>query len=110
MAKRYFFIATGLRGAYMPDNGYCVAVNSRKELKAIVLSEYQDIKEAGYTISKKEVASTVADIWRNLKAKTRSPYSFVVPYGFRHGSSVNKCNAISIGHATRAEYLESQDD
>lgn len=105
MAK-YFHISTGLRGAYLPDNAYCVKVNSRRELKAIVLNEYRDIKEAGYSINKAELTATVADIWRNTKAIRKSPYPFVVPYGFRNSHGVNKCNAIHIGHATRAEYVE----
>ena len=102
----YFFISTGLRGAYLSDNGYFVKVNSRKELKAYVEAEFNDIKDAGYCISKKELVSSVADIWRNLKAARRSPYPFVVSYGFRHGYSANKCNAIHIMHATKAEYDE----
>ena len=108
--SRYFTIATGLRGCYMPDNAYVVRVNTRRELREIVMGELRDVQDAGYVISKREAVATVADIWRNLKAKPRSPYSFVVPYGLRNtrGSGVNKCNAISIGHADRGEWLEQE--
>lgn len=106
----YFHISTGLRGAYMPDNAYCVKVASRKELKEYVESEAFYIQGAGYVLSKKELTATVADIWRNLKAAKRSPYAFVVPYGFRNGNGVNKCNAIHISHATRGEYDEYMND
>lgn len=108
--SHYFFISTGLRGAYMPDNGYVVKVDSRRELKKAIQWEFDTIKDAGFIISHKEMVSTVADIWRNLKAKPRSPYSFVVPYGWRNitGHGVNKCNAIHINHATRRDYLEQE--
>lgn len=105
---QYFHISCGLRGAYLHDNGYIVEVKTRKELKRIVESEFNDIKDAGYVISKKELTATVADIWRNLKAPKRSPYAFVVSYGWRNsrGHGVNKCNAIHISHSTKADYLE----
>jgi hypothetical protein len=110
--SQYFHLATGLRGCYMPDTSRVIRVDTRRELRDVVLSELHDLQEAGFILSKREAVTTVADIWRNLKAPKRSPYSFVVPYGWRHsrGHGVNKCNAIQIGHATRAEYLEQGDD
>lgn len=110
--SQYFHIATGLRGCYMPDSSHVVRVDTRRELRAIVMDELRDIQDAGYVISKREAAATVADAWRNLKAARRTPYAFVVPYGLRNsrGPGVNKCNAIHISHATRAEWLEDQGD
>lgn len=109
--SKYFSIATGLRGCYMPDNSYVVRVDTRRELREIVMNELRDIQDAGFIISKREAVATVADIWRNLRAERRSPYPFVIPYGWRksRGHGVNKCNAIHIGHATRAEYLDQVD-
>lgn len=112
--SHYFFISTGLRGAYMPDNGYVVKVDSKKELKAIVQSEFDSIKDAGYLINQKELVATVSDIWNNLKAIRRSPYSFTIAYGHRgtsgyyRNATANKCFAISISHATESDYLEQE--
>lgn len=102
--SKYFTIATGMRCCYSPDNACIVCVDSRKELKAIIENEARYIRDAGLIgANKREVASTVADIWRNLKAKVKSPYSFVVPYGYKKGGY--KPYAIQVGHSTRADYL-----
>lgn len=108
MAK-YFHIAQGLRGCYLPDNSYVVKVDTRRELKAIVEDEARDIRDAGgIGANKREVAATVADAWRNLRAAKRSPYAFVVPYGFTPGGM--RPYAIQISHATRADWLASRDE
>lgn len=104
MAK-YFHISQGMRGAFLPDNAYIVKVDSRRELKAIVESEAESIRDAGfYGANKREVASTVADAWRNTKAKVKSPYSFVIPYGMNKDRY--RPYAIHIAHSTRADYVE----
>jgi len=110
--SHYFTVSTGLRGCYMPDNSVELRVDTRRELRDYVLSELRDLQDAGFIISKREAIATVADIWRNLKAPRRSPYAFVVPYGWRNsrGAGVNKCNAIHINHSTRADWLASQED
>lgn len=110
--SKYFNFATGLRGCYMLDNARVVRVDTRRELRDLVLDEVRDLQDAGFVISKREAIATVADIWRNMKAVKRSPYAFVVPYGWRNsrGSGVNKCNAIHLHYATRDEYLEQGDD
>lgn len=104
MAK-YFHISQGMRGAYMPDNFYVVKVESRRELKSIIESEAESIRDAGYYgANKREVVATVTDAWRNTKAKVKSPYPFVVPYGMSRGSY--RPYGIMIAHSSRAEYLE----
>jgi hypothetical protein len=107
--SKYFHIAQGMRGCYMPDNSYVVRVDTRRELKAIVESEARDLRDAGMVgASKREVTATVADAWRNLRAAKLSPYPFVVPYGVRAGG--HRPYAIHIGHATREDWLEDQAD
>lgn len=108
MAK-YFHIALGMRGCYMPDSSYVVKVDTRRELKAVVEDEAQRLRDGGYVgASKREVTSTVADAWRNMRAARRSPYPFVVPYGMRPGAM--RPYAIHIAHSTRADWLASQDE
>lgn len=108
----YFHITVGPRGCYMLDNGYVAKVSTRRELRELVMSELAHLQDAGFIISKREAVATVTDIWRNRVATRRSPYAFVVPYGWRNsvGPGVNKCNAIHISHATREDWLVCEEE
>ena len=103
MAK-YFTVMTGLRGCYMPDNAYVIKVKTRRELKAALEWEANDVREAGFVgANKKAVTGLAAHLWREAKKKWPSYLSDVVTYGYdRH----SKPYAIQSSVATRQDYLD----
>lgn len=103
---RYFWIAQGLRGCYMPDSSYMIRVKTRRELRDALEWEARDIREAfDAGAGKKAIRWLAAQVWRDRKASL--PY--VAPYGNRSGKSVNYCFAIHCGNASRAEYREYEE-
>lgn len=102
----YFTISTGLRGCYMPDNAFTVRARSRRELKAVVADECRVSREAyGYGGSQKEIAATVAAIWRETgKGKRRSFYPYAIGFGRTRDAS-DRPFGVFVAHATRTEYL-----
>jgi len=96
---RYFHIMTGLRGCYMPDSVYMIAVKTRREVKAALESEAQSIRDSWAGCSKRAIAELAAGIWRDKKAGL--PYCS--PYGPR---GKYPPYGLMIGNATRAEWLE----
>lgn len=97
----YFNISNGLRGGYMPDNSHILRFDTRKELKAYLLAESRDMREAhGYGGSKRIVAAIAAQAWKNRKGYI---YPYVIPFGRRRGDYPF---GLFVGAATRTEYLE----
>ena len=104
---KYFHIATGLRGAYMPDSAYMIRATTRRELKAALEAEAYDIRDAGFVgLSKRAVASLAAEAWREAHKPAPTIYPHVAGYG-RLG---NPCFGLHVSTATRAEFLEYQEE
>lgn len=103
---RYFHISNGLRGCYLPDNSFVVAVPTRRELKQIVESECDNMREAfGFGGSRKEIAAEVAFAWRYF----RKTFCIAIPFG-RSRSTTDRPFGVFIMSATRDEYLEYQQE
>jgi hypothetical protein len=98
---RYFCIMSGLRGCYMPDSVYSIAVKTRRELKDALAGEYhfQD-HEGTAPARKREIASVAAALWRRSHEDRDSYLSNVIPTGPGYGIHINPIS--------RAEYLEAQ--
>lgn len=95
---RYFFIANGPRGVYMPDSGYIVRADTRKALKAIIEWESRDLRDAGFTgASKRAIATLAAEAWRNAGI-----YDSVMPLKPGHADSY--CYGLSVSNATKADF------
>lgn len=106
MAK-YFHIAQGLRGCYMPDNVYCVMVKTRRELKEILSDECRDLPDAGYHFNRKHIAWAAAAVWREAHKRNPSYYDFAIGYGNDHKGS--RPYGILASVATRKDYLEHKE-
>ena len=102
----YFHISTGLRGGYMPDSSYVLKAETRREIKAAIAYEAENIREAEMGemtgLSKKAVAHIAAAAWRERK-NPRHYLPFCLGYGRRDQSAPY---GIFVGNATRAEYLQ----
>ena len=99
----YFTIMSGLRGCYMPDSAHVTRVNTRRELKSMISSEANDMREAyGFGGSKKDVAQFAAECWRRRNDKTWD-MDLVLPFGREKG---DRPFGLMLSRATRAEYLE----
>lgn len=96
---RYFNILIGLRGCYMPDSAYVVAVKTRRDLKSILASEYKMYADESAPTRKREIASVAATLWRRSPRDRDSHLSTVIPTGPGYG--------IQVSPTTRANYLES---
>ena len=105
MKTYYFVISQGLRGCYVSDSCYIVAVKTRRELKRYLESEAYDIRDAGFVgCSREAVAALAAECWRN---KGKATLDNVAPYR-SHGTSRPEdypyglfCSA-----STKADYRE----
>lgn len=98
MTYRYFHIAQGLRGCYMPDSIYCIRVKTRRELKAALESEAYYIRDAEMIgCSKRAVTWLAAIAWRKsgeYVAPYRDKQQNYYPYG------------LFCSQASKADYLE----
>lgn len=103
----YFHISTGLRGCYMPDSSWIARCDTRRELKEILESEARGYRDAGFVgANKRAIAHIAAIAWRNRR-KVQLPYC--LPLAPDHARD-NYRHGIFIASATRAEFLESQED
>lgn len=110
---RYYNIMTGLRGCYMPDDSFAVAVTTRRELKSVLLEQRDFTRGHEHSVaemradgdhyaSDRDVASVAAALWRRKPTDRDSYLSTVIPYG-RDASCGIQVNPIA-----RAEYLKMQ--
>lgn len=111
---RYFTIMTGLRGCYMPDDVFAVAVNTRRQLKSILLEQRDFATDHERTIAEmrrdgdhyatdREVASVAAALWRRKPTDRDAHLSTVIPYGR------DAAFGIQVNPIMRSEYLERRD-
>ena len=103
---RYFQIQCGLRGCYMPDSAYSIAVATRRELKEIVASEAANIsghEGRVYGLGKRDIASSVALAWRNY---TKAGNYLPVALPYREAWRSDYSSALFIAPLSRSEYLE----
>jgi hypothetical protein len=107
----YFHISSGLRGCYMPDNAFVAKCDTRRELRAIVEYDANDMIEAyGFGYSKAARASVVAQVWREATGKApKSHYDHVIGFGRTRAKS-DRPFGLFISHATRADFLEQSED
>lgn len=102
----YFTISTGLRGCYMPDNCYVVRCSTRRELKAVIESEANDYRDAGFIgANKRAIAHIAAIAWREAKKPNPAYLPFALPLAPDHART-NYCHGIFVSAATRREYRE----
>lgn len=109
--SKYFTIAQGLRGGYMPDSCYTVRVDSRKELKAILNGEAESVRDMESTVgcSKRAIAWLANVAWKEAQKKDSRAYlPYVAPWGYRNQISQYPYG-IFVSLSTRAEFLENQD-
>lgn len=108
MAK-YFQVSNGPRGCYMPDTGYIVRVNTRKELKVILGEEAWYMRDAGFAGANKRAVAWLANAaWRNAHSKRPSYMDHVIPLKPSHADSY--CYGLFVSISDRAAWLESQED
>ncbi len=107
----YFHTSNGLRGCYMPDSASVIKCDTRRELRAFVEYEANDMIEAyGFGYSAKDRAAIVAHIWREAKGRApKSVYDHVIGFG-RTRSKQDRPFGLFISHATRADYLAQSED
>lgn len=99
----YFNISTGLRGCYMADNMYIVRCHTRRELRAVIESEADSYRDAGFVGANKAAIAHIAAIaWRNRR-KSQLPYA--LPLAPPHARD-SYCHGIFVASANRSEYLE----
>jgi len=103
---RYFAIANGPRGCYMPDNASIIRCATRRELKAYLEMEAYYLRDAGFVgASRRNVARLAAAAWREAH-KTRPDWrEMVLPLAPAH-SRDNYCYGLGVSIATRADYRE----
>lgn len=106
--SKYFTVSNGLRGCYMPDNVSVIRCDTRRDLKAAIAYDANDMREAyGYGGSKKAVAAFAAECWREAHKKAPAYMPYCLPFGRNPG---NYAFGIFVSVATRAEYLEQAND
>lgn len=104
----YFWIAQGLRGCYMLDSSYVIAVKTRRELREALEWEARDIREAfDAGCSKRAVAWLANAAW---KARKRYGLPYVAEYGNCSGNKINYCFGLNCSTASREEWKESQEE
>jgi hypothetical protein len=108
-AKTYFFtIMQGLRGCYMPDSSYVIAVKTRRELKSALEWEAYHIREAFDAGCSKRAVSWLANAaW---KARKRHGLPYVAEYGNRNGATVNYCFGLNCAPSCREDWKVSQEE
>ena len=100
MKHYYFNVSQGLRGCYMPDHAYIVAVTTRQELKSVLESEAYYIRNAGFVgCSKRAIAWLAANAWQD---KDKATLDAVVPY--RNKDQRGYPYGLFCSSATKADY------
>lgn len=99
---RYFCVMNGLRGCYMPDSVYVLAVQTRRELKSAIEDEYDFAIGDEGPARRREIASVAAALWRRSWRDRDSHLSTVIP-------TTDGCG-IQINPISRAEYLASREN
>lgn len=108
MKNHYFFISNGLRGGYMPDNGYHIKVKTRKELKAYLEGEAYYLRDAGFIgASKKNITSLSAQAWKESNKEKPTYLSMVCPLKPEHSGSY--CYGLFVNISSRKEWKEEQE-
>lgn len=103
MAK-YFHVSNGLRGCYMPDNSHVAMVKTRRELKELIASEANDMREAhGFGGSKKAIAWMAATCWREAHKKAPAFLPYCLPFGHEPG---NYPFGLFVSVASRRDYID----
>jgi hypothetical protein len=106
---RYYHLTHGLRGCYMPDGEpYVIAVKTRRELKSAIESE-ADMLGDMVGLSKKAIASFVAECWRRYYDKSWS-LNMVLPCHDRSVKIATYSYGIFLSRATRRDYLDQGAD
>jgi hypothetical protein len=97
---------TELRGCYADnDSAFTIKADTRRELKAALLSEADFLRSSdAIGLSNRNVTALAALAWRQRKAA--SVYPFVLP--FRYPQQGSDCMGLFVYVATRADYLEAQ--
>lgn len=109
MKNRYFFISTGLRGCYMPDNGNHIKVKTRRELKTYLENEAYYLRDAGFVgASKKNITTLAAQTWRELKKAKPTYLSMVCPLKPPHVDSY--CYGLFVNMSSKREWKEEQEN
>jgi len=100
----YYFISTGLRGAYCDGESYVVHAKTRRELKECIESEANAYRDAGYVgANKRAIANIAAAQWRDKK--NHLPYC--LPLAPSHARD-NYCHGVFVSPATRDEFKAYQ--
>ena len=90
---RYFSVMVGLRGCYMPDSVYPIAVKTRRELKTLIETEAKycgnDDEDDGRPPSKRDFASVAAALWRRNWRDRDAYLSTVLPIAPGYGIQIN---------------------
>lgn len=107
MAK-YFHVNHGLRGCYMPDGDpQIIMARTRRELKEVIQGEADMLAtESTLGLSKKAIASFVAECWREAQKAKPAYLPYCLPTKERGQSSYSYGIFCSV--ASRREYLEAQ--
>ena len=100
--SRYYRISNGLRGCYLHDNFYIVRVDTRRDLKNLIISECAQMAEAhGRGSSARDVVALVARIWRDHHV---TGLDYVFPFSQDDGQ--NWPFGLFVSRATRADFIE----
>jgi hypothetical protein len=104
----YFTIMAELRGCYADnESAFVIKANTRRELKAALVSEARDLRDAGgIGLSKRKLATFAAFVWS--KRKAGGIYPFVLPWRYAHQSG--DAMGLFAYVSSRADYLASQTD
>lgn len=105
--SKYFSISNGLRGCYMPDSATVARVDSRRELKSLIL-ETAEYAAAGGFYNKREAASVAAAAWREARKKSPAYLPFCVPMGMQRNGG--RPYGVFVSVASRAEWEESESE
>lgn len=102
--SRYFNVSTGLRGCYMADSSYEIRVDTRRELRAVIASELDSYRDAGFLGATDRAAGTLAAAaWR----ESRKPCPSYLPYcaPVADGLGADYCQGVFVVSSTRADWL-----
>lgn len=87
----------------MADNMYIVRCDTRRELRAVIASEADSYRDAGFIGCNQRAISHIAAIaWRNRR-KVQLPYA--LPLAPPHARD-SYCHGIFVASASRDEYRE----
>lgn len=106
-AYRYFHLAQGLRGCYMPDSSSVIRCKTRRELKDALAFDVDSYHDAGFVGgSKRAVAAFAALLWREAAKERPAFLPYCLPFGRKPlpGESANYSHGIFLSVADRAEW------